>query len=147
MPKHFRTIKIIVPLILIAVFLLSACGGGSSASKTPVDVNITLTDFGISSSLTTFQVGTPYHFTVKNDGAVPHEIFIMPVATAGMTPDQIQALKGSGLDSIMADDLPVGATKTMDYTFTKAYPAGTLEFACHLPGHYEAGMHLPITVQ
>jgi uncharacterized cupredoxin-like copper-binding protein len=35
----------------------------------------------------------------------------------------------------------------MDYTFTKAYPAGTLEFACHLSGHYEAGMHLPITVQ
>jgi uncharacterized cupredoxin-like copper-binding protein len=147
MPKFYRNLKILVPLILIAVFLLAACGGGSSASKTPVDVTITLDDFKITSSLTDFKVGTPYHFTVTNKGAVPHEIFIMPVATDSMTPDQVQALKGSGLDSIMADDLSAGATKTMDYTFTKAYPAGTLEFACHLPGHYEAGMHLPITVQ
>lgn len=91
--------------------MLSACGGGSSASKTP------------------------------------HEIFIMPAANDSMTPEQTQALKGSGLDSILADELPAGATKTMDYTFTKDYPAGTLEFACHLPGHYEGGMHLPITVQ
>jgi uncharacterized cupredoxin-like copper-binding protein len=147
MPKILRSLKILVPLILIAVFLLSACGGSSSASKTPVDVNITLTDFGISSSMTDFKVGTPYHFTVTNKGAVPHEIYIMPSETGTMTPDQIQALKASGLDSISADELSPGATKTMDYTFTKAYPAGTMEFACHLPGHYEAGMHLPITVQ
>jgi uncharacterized cupredoxin-like copper-binding protein len=146
-PKHFRNMKILVPLMLIAVFLLSACGGGGSASKTPVDVTITLTDFGVSSSLTTFQVGTPYHFTVKNDGVVPHEIYIMAPKSGTMTPDQIQSLKTEALVGLSQDDLPAGATKTMDYTFTKAYPAGTLEFACHLPGHYEAGMHLPITVQ
>ena len=31
--------------------------------------------------------------------------------------------------------------------FTKAAPPGTLEFACHEEGHYEQGMHLPISVR
>jgi len=147
MPKILRGFKIFVPLVLIAVFLLAACSSGTPAPKTPVDVSITLDDFKVTSSLTDFKAGTPYHFTVTNKGAVPHEIFIMPVATDSMTPEQIQALKTSSLAGIVEDDLPAGATKTMDYTFTKAYPAGTLEFACHIPGHYEGGMHLPITVQ
>ena len=43
--------------------------------------------------------------------------------------------------------LQPGQTATLDYTFTQAYPAGQLEFACHLPGHYDAGMHLGITVK
>lgn len=44
------------------------------------------------------------------------------------------------------DDIPVGTTKTVDYTFTQSEPQGQLEFACHLPGHYEAGMKLAVTV-
>jgi len=48
---------------------------------------------------------------------------------------------------IEADELTPGATKSFDYTFNETAPAGTLEFACHIPGHYEAGMNLPITVK
>jgi len=45
------------------------------------------------------------------------------------------------------DELPPGAIQTMDYTFTEPAPAGSLELDCHIEGHYEAGMVLPITVQ
>ena len=45
------------------------------------------------------------------------------------------------------DDLPPGASYTLDYTFTESAPTGSLEFSCHIPGHYEAGMLLPITVK
>ena len=147
MPKILRSFKIFVPIVLIAVFVLIACSSGTPAPKTPVDVTITLDDFKITSSLTDFKVGTPYHFTVTNKGALPHEIYIMAPPTGTMTPDQINSLKTEALVGISQDDLSAGATKTMDYTFTKAYPAGTLEFACHIPGHYDAGMHQPITVQ
>lgn len=34
-----------------------------------------------------------------------------------------------------------------EYIFTNPAQAGTLEFACHLPGHYEAGMKLAIVVK
>ncbi len=50
------------------------------------------------------------------------------------------------LGMIEEDDMPAGATGTLDLTFTEPAEAGKLEFACHVPGHYEAGMKLPITV-
>ena len=48
---------------------------------------------------------------------------------------------------IEESDLQAGAKQTIDYTFTQAYPTGTLEMACHLPDHYERGMHLPVIVK
>ena len=136
--KIFKTISV---FLLVAV-LLAACGGGGSSSS-GTTVNMTLTDFKIDSSVTTFKVGVPYHFVVKNNASVPHEVWIDPV-DASLTPDTAKSKALAGLGS---DVLTAGATQSFDYTFTQAYPAGSLEFACHLPGHYEAGMHVGIVVQ
>ena len=126
-------------LVVILSTLVAACGAGPAAGGTqPVTVQVTLTDFKVDSSLTTFSVGVPYHFVVTNKGTQAHEFYIMaPTSTS----------TSSALAGISGQDLQAGASKTLDYTFTKAAPAGTLEFACHLPGHYDAGMHLPIVVQ
>jgi uncharacterized cupredoxin-like copper-binding protein len=130
--------------ILIATIGLASCGGGQGAApNSPVNVQITLTEFKITSSMATFTVGTPYHFEVTNNGNSPHEFQIMPPATGKLTQDQVNKMALAGLGQ---NDLPAGATKTLDYTFTQAYPQGALEFACHLPGHYEGGMHVPIVV-
>jgi uncharacterized cupredoxin-like copper-binding protein len=69
---------------------------------------------------------------------------IMPPVTGQVSPEQVSQMALAG---IQGKDLAAGATKTLDYTFTKPAPAGTLEFACHLPGHYDAGMHTPIVVK
>jgi uncharacterized cupredoxin-like copper-binding protein len=146
MSKSFQHIVRFVPLMVLAVAVLAACGGGGgAASGSPVQVQVTLTDFKIDSSLTTFSVGVPYHFVVTNKGAVAHEFVIMP-PEQGTQGSETQ-LPSTALAGILGKDLTPGATKTLDYTFTKAAPAGSLEFACHLPGHYEAGMHTPIVVQ
>jgi len=135
-------------IVLAAVsLLLSACGG--QKADTPVEVQVTLTEFGIESNVTEFKVGVPYHFTVTNAGAVEHEFMIMPPLEEdqmGMAMD-MEELDEQALAMIEASDLPAGATASFDYTFTEAAPAGTLEFACHTPGHYEANMKLPITVK
>jgi uncharacterized cupredoxin-like copper-binding protein len=68
----------------------------------------------------------------------------MPPESAQISQDQV---KQDALAGIPAAQLQPGQSATLDYTFTKAAPSGTLEFACHLPGHYESGMHLSITVQ
>jgi uncharacterized cupredoxin-like copper-binding protein len=144
--KKNRILGGIVSIVILAAFILAACGG-TPAPKNPVDVQITVNEFNITSSLTSFSVGVPYQFVVSNKGSAPHEIFIMAVTNEQMSADQIQALKAAALDGITGDDLTPGATQSMTYTFTKAYPAGTLEFACHVTGHYEAGMKLPIIVK
>ena len=123
---------------------LAACAGSASGGNQPVTVQVTLDDFTIQSSLTTFSVGVPYHFVVTNKSSEAHEFVIMPPAS---DPAAVDAQRKLAVASLSGQDLPAGASKTLDVTFAKAAPAGTLEFACHLPGHYEAGMHLGIVVK
>jgi uncharacterized cupredoxin-like copper-binding protein len=42
---------------------------------------------------------------------------------------------------------PPGATRSLEVTFPEAGLPRSLEFACHLPSHYEFGMHTSITVR
>lgn len=140
----FRKIFIVLAAVSL---LLTACGGQKSAETT--EVKITLTDFGIESNVTEFKVGVAYHFTVTNAGVVEHEFMVMPPLMEdhmGMEMD-MHELDEQALAMVPASDLPAGATATFDYTFTEAAPDGTLEFACHTPGHYETGMKLPIVVK
>ena len=136
--------KKVLIVLAVATFVLTACGGSKST-----DVKITLKEFGIESSMTDFQVGVPYRFVVTNAGAVEHEVMLMPPVLAdsmgmGMNMD---ALDKEALAMIPASDLPAGGTASFEYTFTESASAGSLEFACHTPGHYEMGMNLPITVK
>lgn len=149
MPKGeemFGFRKIFVVLVA-AGFLLTACGGQKPSDTD--EVKITLTEFGIESSITDFKADVPYHFVVTNEGTVNHEIIIMPPFTEdqmGMAMD-MATIDQMALAMISEDQLTPGTTKSFDYTFTESEPTGSLEFACHTPGHYEAGMKLPITVK
>jgi uncharacterized cupredoxin-like copper-binding protein len=143
MVSTFQRILIWGISLMVLGAVLTACGGSASSANV-VNVTVTLSDFKYDSSLTTFKQGVAYHFTVTNNGATNHDFYIMPPSTDPLTADQAKAMSLAG---ISGDQLPPGTSKTLDYTFTKAYPAGSLEFACHLPGHYDAGMHLPVIVQ
>ncbi len=143
--KNFQHASLKLALVLAAIGLvLAACGGNTGATGQPVTVQVTLTSFAINSSLTTFSVGVPYHFVVANKADINHEFVIMPPVG---DPSQLDAMRKLAVAGISGDQLTPGTTKTLDVTFTKPAPAGTLEFACHLPGHYEAGMRLPIVVK
>jgi uncharacterized cupredoxin-like copper-binding protein len=138
-----RFVKLLLAVLMLA---LPACASSSSGTQKPVDVTITATDFNFQSSLTTFKVGVPYHFIVTNKGNVEHEFMLVkPIdPSANM---EMSEMDDMALAHIEEDDLQPGETATVDYTFTEADKAGPLEFSCHLSGHYEAGMKLPITVQ
>jgi uncharacterized cupredoxin-like copper-binding protein len=51
-------------------------------------------------------------------------------------------MEADGQESEAADIEP-GKTKTLTWTFTEP---GEYQLACHVPGHYEAGMVIPIAV-
>ncbi|NJC95414.1 MAG: hypothetical protein FIB03_03585 [Anaerolineae bacterium] len=132
-------------VLAITLLLLTACSAQGSAQE----VQITVNEFDIQSSMTSFEVGVPYHFVVTNKGSVEHELMVMPPLTEdqmgmGMNMSQMDEM---ALAMVEAADLQPGKTASFDYTFTEPAPAGTLEFACHTPGHYESGMKLPITVK
>lgn len=113
----------------------------------PVDggteVTVTLADNTIESSLTTFQVGVPYTFLIKNTGHHAHNFNIStPVDVAGSLD---QALD-TALLSVPQGQLGVGASTTVQYTFPDSAAGQQLEFSCLIRRHYEDGMKLAITV-
>ena len=137
-------VRKVLAVLFVGGLLLTACGGQQKVTE----VQITVKEFGIESSMTDFQVGVPYHFVVTNAGTVNHEIMIMPPLSKdqmGMGMD-MGTMDQMALAMISADNLAPGTTQSFDLTFKDAASAGTLEFACHTPGHYEANMKLPITV-
>ncbi len=144
--SHTKILGLVVAVT--AFLLLAACGGNQADTNGPVDVKVTLSEFTIKSSVTEFKPGVQYHFIVTNEGVVPHEFMIMPVemggmGMAGMSMEEKDAL---AFMMIAEDELSPGATVEVDYTFTSV-PEGNIEFVCALPGHFEAGMHSPITIK
>ena len=123
----------------------SATPSASAATSEPQTVTVTLTEFGIESSVSAFHVGTPYHFVVTNQGKVPHELMIVQPIAPGMM--SMTEMDNMAVAHVEEDDLPTGATYALDFTFDHPYAAGELEFACHIAGHYEAGMLAPMTVE
>ena len=143
MSQSANKLSLLIVFAFVAMLGLSSCNSGASASDKPVNVKVTLTEFKIDTSISSFKVGVPYHFVVTNNGSVPHEFNIMSPETGQLTTEQVHQMALAQIDQ---SDLGAGATATLDYTFTQEYPQGALELTCHLPGHYEAGMHLPIEV-
>jgi uncharacterized cupredoxin-like copper-binding protein len=120
---------------------MSATGGTSVRI-----VNVTLSDFKIEASQATFRTGVPCHFVVTNSSksTTNHEFTnVKPMTGDGMSMTDMDKM---ALHSVDASQLPLGARKSFDFTFTSAVPAGQLEFACHVGSHYELGMREAILV-
>ena len=152
-------------LSVVTLFVLAACGGGTTASPTtattattvaptteastvatqePVTVNVTADEYSFESDVTSFQVGVPYHFVVTNTGAKAHEFMILVPMESGMM--DMEAMDEMALAVIEEDDLEACDEASIDHTFTADEAGQPLEFACHIEGHYEDGMHLSIDV-
>ncbi len=145
-------IKLLVATSMFLAVLLAACGAKSPGEQVNMDgsvnVTVSLKGFSIESSVKEFKPGAVYHFTVTNDGQVPHEFMIMPVSEhmgmSGMK--SMEQWDKIALMMIPAEQLPAGATAKADYTFANV-PEGNIELVCMTPGHFEAGMHTPIRVK
>jgi len=137
-------IKWSIAVLLVALPATACTSAAAPTSTGPVEVQVALSEFKIESSVTEFSVGLPYRFVVTNKGAIAHELMITPT---GMGQMSMEDMHQKALVEIEEADLPLGATKSLDFTFTEPAPAGILEFSCYVTGHYEAGMKLPIVVK
>lgn len=133
MKKIFLTAALTGLLALAA----AACGGSEPAKARPAEVQITLTEFKTEPSLISFEKGKTYRFNIENQGKLAHEWSVAPRGSAGHL---------EMLTEIGADQLPPGASVSVEYAFPSSIP-GPLEFACHVAGHYEAGMHIDIEMK
>lgn len=82
--------------------------------------------------------GETVRFIVTNAGKLMHEFVIGDAAVQAAHQKEMQAMSGMRMGpDVNAVALPPGRTRDLVWTFTRD---GTVEYACHVAGHFAAGM-------
>jgi uncharacterized cupredoxin-like copper-binding protein len=92
----------------------------------------------------TVRKGEQIRFVLENGGTESHEFMLATVEENRKHGELMKKFPEMEHDDPNAKRLTVGTSGELIWKFTKA---GEFEFACLIPGHYEAGMHGKITVK
>jgi uncharacterized cupredoxin-like copper-binding protein len=88
------------------------------------------------------RAGETIAFEISNPASVPHEFFLG--TTAEQQAHEAEMASGAPMHAEPGQvDVPAGKTVRLVSTFDQP---GTLEYGCHVPGHYPAGMRGTITI-
>ncbi len=119
-------------------------GHPGEASKVKRTIALSATDIKFTPTQITVAAGETVKFEIANDGKLDHE-FVLGSAEEQVEHDKEMAtMAGMTMTHINGVSVAPGRTGTLIWTFTKA---GTLQYACHVPGHYAAGMVGQLTIK
>lgn len=110
-----------------------------------IEVSMRETDDGgmiYEPSAFSFNQGETIQFNVTNKGELEHE-FVIDTVEGNQKHKKAMAKMAMEHDDPNSLSLDPGKSGKVIWTFANA---GTFEFACLIPGHYESGMHGPIEV-
>ena len=119
--------------------------GKPEAVDRTIDVIMRETDDGemiFEPSEFAIQKGETIRFNVVNKGEIEHE-FVIDTMEGNAEHKEAMAKMDMEHDDPNSIRLDEGGSGEVIWTFANA---GSFEFACLIPGHYESGMHGPITV-
>ena len=127
-------------LAIPAILALAGCAGATvmpspTEPAGPRVIEITASDdLKFTPATVSVKAGEAVIFRVKNTGAIVHEFMVGPS-------DQVNADGGDAAKEL--EDIEGGQSKDLPFTFGTT---GTFSFACHVPGHFEAGMKGDVTL-
>lgn len=140
-------------VLAVAIFVMLMAGSAESAQRQ--GVTVVMDEYSFNPSTLTLSVGSRVEITLTNQGRLPHEFMVYP-ADPNM-PAEREAMhewaeansmfkgmeitvevegntfKAGELTEVMVKP---GSRVTLRFVPTRA---GTFEFACRIPGHYEQG--------
>ncbi|RUO98588.1 cupredoxin family protein [Hyphomicrobium sp.] len=88
--------------------------------------------------------GEQIQFVIRNAGALKHEFHLASVAQNASHLIEMQKNPEMVHDEPNVQTVEPGGTAELFWRFSKP---GEFEFACLIPGHYEAGMHGKVVVK
>ncbi|MFT6121234.1 MAG: putative cupredoxin-like copper-binding protein [Yoonia sp.] len=155
--------KLVLAITLLALTITPAFSGGThggghgemmdigmpakkTVGMTNVKVSLLETDDGemlFEPRNLTFKAGETVRFTITNDGDAEHEFVMDTLENNAKHKELMARFPEMEHDDPNAVRLQPGEKGTIIWTFANA---GTFEFACLIPGHYEAGMYGALTV-
>ncbi len=119
--------------------------GAAAADARPVSrtIQVSTTDtLHFSPDVLSVRAGETVAFEMSNPGALPHEFFLGTAAE--QQAHEREMASGAPMHAEPGQvEVPADTTVRLVYTFDKP---GTLEYGCHVPGHYPAGLRGTITV-
>lgn len=121
----------------------SAAGRPGHSAKVKRTIKITAMDIKYDKPEIKVKAGETVKFVVTNAGKLRHEFIIGDLAEQHQHAEMMKQMPGMVHEDANTLTLEPGETKSLIWQFTKA---GVLEVACHVPGHYEAGMKSKVTV-
>ena len=126
-------------------------GHGDMASGQPGDPNkfgrtilINAQDIKFDQSEILVKSGETVKFVVANTGKLKHEFIIGSAEEQRQHAEMMKQMPDMVHEDANTLTLEPGETKNLVWRFTRA---GAVEVACHVPGHYEAGMKSNVTVR
>ncbi len=114
----------------------SPAGGGTAIAATEKDFSIALDPTEVAAGEVTF--------TINNEGPSAHEFVVVATDTApGDLPVKDGLVEEDGITVVdEAEDIAPSTTASLPIDLE----AGSYVIICNLPGHYEQGMHVGLTV-
>ena len=124
---------------------LARFGAPGDPAKATRTVAIHARDISYDQSALDLKTGETVKFVLINDGTQDHELGVGDAAFFEAHIKMVAEMPGMAMGAMpnMVTAKP-GETVSFAWTFTKA---GSFEFACAMPGHYELGMKGVITVK
>ncbi|MGA9852438.1 MAG: plastocyanin/azurin family copper-binding protein [Gammaproteobacteria bacterium] len=118
--------------------------GHPGSSGGPVQViHIKALDIRFEPKRITVHRGETVKFVVSNDGKLTHEFVIGDAALQAAHEKEMQTMSGMEMHDVNGVTLLPGQTRDLVWTFTRD---GVVEYACHEPGHFAAGMFGEIVI-
>jgi uncharacterized cupredoxin-like copper-binding protein len=121
-------------------------GFGSRGEPGKADrvIRITAFDFGYQPDSVTVKRGETVKFVVTNESRLRHELVLGPKSVQMAHDKEMRNMSPAEMAKDMKSDtngitVPPGQTRTITWTFSSERKR--IQFACHVPGHYQAGMH------
>jgi uncharacterized cupredoxin-like copper-binding protein len=126
--------------VLLSAAALAATAAASPPPTRTVNVHIHFSRFDLAS----LQVapGETVRFVVTNEDPIDHEFLVGDAAMQRIHELGAEPAHGARPGEI---SVPAGETVETTFTFPDRLDPGW-QFACHLPGHYDYGMHGTIAI-
>ncbi|MDH1102711.1 cupredoxin family protein [Pseudomonas mosselii] len=146
-----------------------AFGEPAEAAKATRTIEVVLKDIAFEPKSIKVKAGETVRFVLVNEGKLPHEFNLGDKAMHAEHQKEMIAMQGKmftagmnheGMDHGQMDHGQMGAghghaggntvlvqpgqRAELTWTFRKSVP---IEFACNVPGHYQAGMVGPLTIE
>jgi len=116
---------------------MAAFGQPARAEQATRTVEIVLGDMYYRPASIEVQAGETVRFVLKNEGKLPHEFSLGDAAAHAEHQKQMLAMHSMLHEDASTASVGPGGQAELTWTFAEA---GELQFACNIPGHYQAGM-------